>query len=145
MFNTAFVSPGVYHEEDFGSPSGLDRLWAPLFSPVLFETAGTAVPASIPNSPDAVTPTVIDQAERSEKIWIVWSDAAVPELEAVKSLANPMDRGLISDGGQIKAVQDFLSGHTSTKPSEQKDEVKDQINLKVKERVLVHLLKMEPR
>jgi hypothetical protein len=42
-------------------------------------------------------------------------------------------------------VQDFLSRHSSSKPSEQKDEVKDHINLKVKEKVLVHLLKMEPQ
>jgi serine/threonine protein kinase len=115
---------------------------------VLFPHAGSAFVAEdqevrVPESSREWL--LIDQAERSEKIWIVWSDAAVPELEAVKSLANPMDRGLISDAGQIKAVQDFLSGHTSTKPSEQKDEVKDQINLKVKERVLVHLLKMEPQ
>jgi serine/threonine protein kinase len=88
---------------------------------------------------------LVDQAERSEKIWIVWSESAIAELEAVKALANPMDRGLISDAGQIKAVQDFLSEHSSVKPSEQKDEVKDQINLEVKDRVLVHLLKMEPQ
>ncbi|HSE99157.1 MAG TPA: protein kinase [Blastocatellia bacterium] len=88
---------------------------------------------------------LIDQAERAEKIWIVWSENSVAELEEVKSLANPMDRGLISDAAHIRAVQDFLSQHSARKPSEQKDEVKDQINLKLKDRVLVHLLKMEPR
>jgi predicted Ser/Thr protein kinase len=87
----------------------------------------------------------VDQAERGEKIWLVWSEGPAPELEEVKSLANPMDRGLISDAGQIRAVQDFLSRHSASKPSEQKDEVKDHINLKVKDPVLVHLLKMGPR
>ena len=115
---------------------------------VLFPQSGSAL---IAENEEAHVPEsnreylLVDQAERGEKIWLVWSEGPAPELEEVKALANPMDRGLISNAGQIRAVQDFLSRHSSSKPSEQKDEVKDHINLKVKEKVLVHLLKMEPQ
>lgn len=40
-----------------------------------------------------------DAEQGTEKLWLVFSANAVPQLEAVKQFANPKDRGLINDAG----------------------------------------------
>ncbi|MEP7341026.1 MAG: hypothetical protein ABI977_25060, partial [Acidobacteriota bacterium] len=45
----------------------------------------------------------------TEKLWLVWSKKTLPELEAVKSLANPVDKGLISNPAQVQSVRGLLN------------------------------------
>jgi hypothetical protein len=63
-----------------------------------------------------------DPQQGTEKLWLVFSENAVPELEAVKSFANPTSRGLITDPARNKVVQDFLITHSATKPAYEKSE-----------------------
>jgi serine/threonine protein kinase len=86
---------------------------------------------------------VFDEHQGTEKFWIVWSAEAVPELEAVKGVINPEDKGEIGNADQAKAVREFLEKHSAAKPEAQKDARSKQTNLKGKGDVLVHLLELE--
>ncbi|MDK2972751.1 MAG: uncharacterized protein PWP23_2506 [Candidatus Sumerlaeota bacterium] len=54
--NAASVTSTLPITEDFSQATGLGEVWIPAFVDIVLETAATAVPASIPNSPDATTP-----------------------------------------------------------------------------------------
>ncbi len=84
---------------------------------------------------------VFDENQGTEKFWIIWAAEAVPELEAVKGVVNPTDKGEIKDSGQSKAVRQFLEKHTSA-PAE-KDKTKKQTNVRANGNVLVHHLELE--
>jgi hypothetical protein len=86
---------------------------------------------------------VFDEHQGTEKFWIVWAAEAVPELEAVKGVINPQDKGEIGNADQAKAVRLFLDDHSSDKPEAQKDARNKQTNLKGKGNVLVHLMELE--
>ncbi len=60
---------------------------------------------------------VFDNAVGTEKVWLVWSAAAVPELEAVKYVANPQDRGAILKPEQLAAVRAFITARAANKAS----------------------------
>ena len=84
-----------------------------------------------------------DQEQGTERVWLVWSAHGVAELEAVKRLANPKDKGVISNPGQIKALEEFLTKYSASKLMVEKDEVNRQTILKGKSDVLVDLIRLE--
>jgi hypothetical protein len=86
---------------------------------------------------------VFDKNQGTEKFWMVWAADAVPELEAVKGVVNPQDKGEISDAGQRKAVKQFLEKHSSAELVAQKDKAKKLSNVKADGNVLVHRLELE--
>lgn len=86
---------------------------------------------------------VFDENQGTEKFWMVWAAEAVPELEAVKGVVNPQDKGEISDAGQRKAVKQFLEKHASAELVAQKDKAKKSSNVKADGNVLVHRLELE--
>ena len=86
---------------------------------------------------------VFDQNQGTEKFWMIWAAEAVPELEAVKGVVNPTDKGEIKDSGQAKAVREFLKKHSSSPPVAEKDKNKKQTNVKAKSNVLVHHVELE--
>jgi len=86
---------------------------------------------------------VFDEHQGTEKFWIVWAEKAVPELEAVKGVVNPKDKGTIGDARQVKDVRDFLAKYSGNKPEVEKSKTKKETDLKGKGDVLVHLLELE--
>jgi serine/threonine protein kinase len=86
---------------------------------------------------------VFDEHQGTEKFWIVWAAQSVPELEAVKGVINPKDKGEIGDADQANAVKLLLEQHSSDKPEAQKDSTKKETNLKGKGDVMVHLMELE--
>ena len=80
-----------------------------------------------------------DADQGVEKLWFVFAEAAIPELEAVKKLANPKDRGLIKDAGQRKAVQSFLTSQAAPKVEQQAQRT----IIKAASKVLVYAIKLE--
>ncbi len=60
---------------------------------------------------------VFDSAIGTEKVWLIWSSAAVPELEAVKYVANPQDQGAIQKPEQLAAVRAFITAVAANKAS----------------------------
>jgi serine/threonine protein kinase len=84
-----------------------------------------------------------DAEQGTEKLWLVFSDKIVPELEAVKQFANKKDQGLIKDAGLNARVQEFLTAHSSAKATIEKDDELKQTSLRIAEPVLVHVIKLE--
>ena len=84
-----------------------------------------------------------DAEQGTEKLWLVFSANAVPELEAVKQFANPKDQGLIKDAGLNTRVQEFLSANSGAKATIEKDDELKQTSLNSAGPVLVHAIKLE--
>jgi serine/threonine protein kinase len=84
-----------------------------------------------------------DEQQGTERIWLVWADKDVPELEAVKGFANPSDRGVISSPGLRMAVSQFLKAHLSSAPSVERDQDKKETTVRANSEILVHIIKLE--
>lgn len=52
---------------------------------------------------------VFDAEQGTEKLWLIWSAAAVPPIEAVKSVVNSTEQGAITKPEQIQAIRDWLN------------------------------------
>ena len=79
-----------------------------------------------------------DKQQGTEKLWLVFSADAVPELEAIGS-ANPQTAGLITESSRNKVVQNFLTTHSANKPLSEEGEA---TTLKSPGKLLVHVLKL---
>jgi hypothetical protein len=84
-----------------------------------------------------------DEQQGTEKIWLVWAEKDVPELEAVTGFANPKDRGEIGSPGTRTAVNEFLQAHASPTPSVIRDEDKKETTVKANAETLVYVIKLE--
>jgi serine/threonine-protein kinase len=85
---------------------------------------------------------VFDENQGTERFWLVWSGAAVPELETVKGAVNEIDEGEIKDPDQAEAVRKFLTG-SHPKAKAEKDTIKKQTNVKAGGNVIVHPIDLE--
>ena len=79
-----------------------------------------------------------DKQQGTEKLWLVFSADAVPELEAIGA-ANPQTAGLITESSRNRVVQNFLSTHSANKPLSEEG---DATTLKSPGKLLVHVLKL---
>ena len=86
---------------------------------------------------------VFDEHQGTEKFWIVWAAQPVAELEAVKGVVNPQDKGEIGDKGQREAIRNLLAKEGSNKPEVEKDRSKKQTHVKGRSDVLVNLVELE--
>jgi len=82
-----------------------------------------------------------DAQQGTEKLWLIFSEDVVPELESLKEFANPQTQGLITDPVRNKLVQDFLKADSETKASVEKGE--RITTLKSPGKLLVHAIKLE--
>jgi serine/threonine protein kinase len=81
-----------------------------------------------------------DTQQGVEKLWLVFSEQPVPEFEALKAFANRRTQGLITDPAQNKAVQNFLTTESATRPEVEKGMV---TTLKVAGTLLVYAVRLE--
>jgi serine/threonine protein kinase len=88
---------------------------------------------------------VFDQEECVEKIWLVWSERVVPELEAVKGWVNPRDHGTVRDPKQRAALSQYLAALSTTETEVERDEVSKRTKLEGKGETLVWEMKLEHR
>ena len=86
---------------------------------------------------------LFDKERGTEKFWLVWSERSVPELEAVKHLANPTEAGAIGNPDQIIPIAQYLARHHANKPEVLRDEEQKQITFKAKGETLVALIRIE--
>jgi serine/threonine protein kinase len=87
---------------------------------------------------------VFDREQGTEKLWLIWSAAPAPEIESVKGVANPTNRGAITDPAQVRAVRDWLA--KNNQPAQiaiEKDERNKQTNVKGSGETLVHQIRLE--
>jgi hypothetical protein len=107
--------------------------------------AGQKVQIPLPSNNPAQDWFILDQEEGIEKIWLIWSERAVPELEAVKGWANPKDSGVVRDTKHRESVAHYLAPFPTTKLEIERDEVSKETRLKGKGELLVWLMKLEHR
>src|SRR6266545_1657865 len=84
----------------------------------------------------------LDQARGTESLWLIFAGKEVPELEAVKGLANPNDKGVVKDPAQVAGVRRVLGRYSAARPEAVPDETTKRTLLKAKGDLLVGLLKL---
>jgi serine/threonine-protein kinase len=71
-----------------------------------------------------------------EKIWLIWSERSVAEMEAIKRWNNPIDEGVIKDPSQLIATARYLKALAVTEAQVEKDGTGWRMNFKGKGEVL---------
>ncbi len=84
-----------------------------------------------------------DGQKGTEKIWLVWAEKDVPQLDAVKGFGNPEDRGVISSPGLRTAVNEFLKAHSSPGALVERNEETKETLVRANGEILVHVIKLE--
>ncbi len=80
--------------------------------------------AQLPANEARVTASFpLDQNKGTEKVWLVWSQAAVPDLDAVK-------KEIVTNPAQAEAIRRFLSQHAGQQPASLPDTQSKQITLR---------------
>jgi hypothetical protein len=82
-----------------------------------------------------------DQQQGVEKLWLVFSREALPELEAARQAASPQSKNLITGAAQNKAVEDFLATDSVKKPEVEKGTTLTTV--KAQGNLLVYAIKLE--
>lgn len=78
-----------------------------------------------------------------EKVWLTWSAHLVPELEAVKDQANPKNKGVLSQPGQIQSVAQYLASQVVTPPEKVGNETSQQTKFRSRGEVLIGLVQLK--
>jgi serine/threonine protein kinase len=84
---------------------------------------------------------LLDTQTGTEKIWLIWSTQQLNELENVRPRL--VQTSAIQNQDDIRAVQQFLTTHTTSKPELVRDEASKQAQLKGRGPVLVTRLTFE--
>jgi serine/threonine protein kinase len=82
-----------------------------------------------------------DEEQGVEKLWLVFSDHAVPELEGIKAFATSQTAGLITDPQLNKTINSFLNSHSTVKVTAEKGETRTTV--KAPQDVLVYAVRLE--
>lgn len=80
-----------------------------------------------------------DEEQGTEKLWLVFSENTVPELEGLQRFTNP--QRLITDPARNSVIQNFLSAHSTPQPAQEKGD--KQTTLKSSSKLLVSAIKLE--
>src|SRR5262245_42069446 len=105
--------------------------------------AGQRVQIPLPSRNPLQDWFIFDEEDGVENIWFVWSERDIPELEAVKSLANPKDLGAVHALKQRAMLAQYLTVLSDIKPTVERDGVSKQTTLKGKGETLLWLIKLE--
>jgi hypothetical protein len=82
-----------------------------------------------------------DAEQGTEKLWLVFSEQPLPELEVAKGFASERRRMLITDPAQNRVVQNFLNNGSLPRPASERG--KTETTLKAPGKVLVYPIKLE--
>jgi serine/threonine protein kinase len=82
-----------------------------------------------------------DKEQGVEKIWLVFGENPLPELEGMRAFANRQNRGLITDAQQNSVVNSFLAAHSAHKVDHEKGDALT--TLTSSEKVLVYAVRLE--
>jgi serine/threonine protein kinase len=80
-----------------------------------------------------------------EKIWLIWSERNLAEMESIKYLANRIDMGLVSDPEQIRRLDSYLKALAQTTVELEKDEKSGMTKFKGRGEVLAGVVRLEHR
>jgi serine/threonine protein kinase len=82
-----------------------------------------------------------DQQQGTERLWLVFSNEAISELDALQQFASTRTSGLVTDPAKNRAVQSFLTQHSSQQTRAEKGDT--QTTLQASGKVLVYPVKLE--
>jgi serine/threonine protein kinase len=82
-----------------------------------------------------------DRQEGTEKLWLVFSGDALPDLERIRDFAGQRTQGQITDPSLNKFIQDFLETHSDHKPDYERSDTLT--TLKSNGNVLVYPIKLQ--
>jgi serine/threonine protein kinase len=88
---------------------------------------------------------IMGEHEGTERLWLVWAAQAVRELEAVKRVVNPRDKGVISSAAELNEVRELLNNHAQSKPEVKIDKLGRRTELTSHGDLLLHLFELEHR
>jgi hypothetical protein len=94
----------------------------------------------IPNDENQWIPPLGRDGTR--RLWLVWSDNMVQEIESVKTLAEAAG-GKVEDPARSKAIQDVLVKYVTAKTHVQRDDVKRQTDVMWKGNSLAYELTLK--
>jgi serine/threonine protein kinase len=83
-----------------------------------------------------------DAMEGTEKLWFVWAEEAIPELEDLAAFVNPTDKGAITNPSRLGAVRELLSRHMADVVAVNRDETAKRTTVSGAGPLLVYLLKL---
>lgn len=84
-----------------------------------------------------------DNEKGTERVWLIFSANAVPELEQIRAFANPKTQGLITDAGIRDTVQSFLREHSRNKPTLEQNVERKETTLTVRGDLMVNFIDLE--
>ncbi len=82
-----------------------------------------------------------DQQQGTERLWLVFSNDAIPELDALQQFASTRTGGLVTDPAKNRAVQNFLTQHSPQQTRAEKGDT--QTTLQASGNLLVYAVKLE--
>ena len=82
-----------------------------------------------------------DREQGVEKLWLVFSEDKVPELETARQYASVKTKNLITDAAQNEIIKNFLTTNSATKPEAEKGETLT--TLKAAGKLLVYAIRLE--
>jgi serine/threonine protein kinase len=88
---------------------------------------------------------IMGEHKGTERLWLVWAAQAVRELEAVKGVVNPRDKGVISSAAGLNEVRELLNKHAQSKPEVKIDKNGRRTEVTSHGDLLLHLFELEHR
>ena len=82
-----------------------------------------------------------DEQQGVERLWLIFAEDAIPELEALKKFANSETGGAITNVPTNKLVQNFITSHSSSRPQVEKGDTLT--SLKIPGKILLYDLTLE--
>jgi len=84
---------------------------------------------------------VFDSHKGTERMWLIWSNESVADLELLKKWANPHDRGRIGDTAEARRIKELLKGSSFPSPEVSRDST-NRTNLAAAGGNLVYLINL---
>jgi hypothetical protein len=84
-----------------------------------------------------------DQEKGTERVWLVFSQKAVPDLEPIRGFVNDETKGLITDSSVRDRVQQFLRSHSTDRPTVEQNTEQRQTRITSNSDILVHAIDLE--
>jgi hypothetical protein len=84
-----------------------------------------------------------DQEKGTERVWLVFCQKAIPELEPIRRFVNDESKGLITDSSVRDRVEQFLRTHSTDKPTVEQKTEQRQTRLASSSDILVHAIDLE--
>jgi len=84
-----------------------------------------------------------DAEEGPEKLWLVWADQPIQELEPLEKYANSSAKGVVKDPTLARAAAAFLERHNALPVDVAPSDADKQITLTTRGPMLAYLLKLK--